>query len=424
MSEHITPTTGMHGDLQGWDTIRWRARFFTIWSGQALSLTGSALTQFVLLWWITQTTGSASALTIAGMMALLPLALFGPLGGTLADRWSRRAIMIVADLITALCMVVLILLFESEQVQLWHVYCLVFIRSTMQAFQNPAAAASTSMLVPPTWLTRASGMNQTLQGLMSVAAAPLGAVALGVMPLQGALMIDVVTAILGITPLLFYRIPQPSRGGSAHTGIWQDFRQGLRMLGRSRGLLWLYGLMMLMIGVLMPSFMLLPLLVRNDFGGGAGHVAFMESLSGAGMLLGGLLISAVALPWKRIHVVLVGYALSNLAVVLTGLVPNDMFWLAVLWWFLSSVLYVVGNAPIIAIIQTIVPNQLQGRALALSSTMVGLAGPLGLALAAPLTTALGPRGLLVGGGVLATLITLVGFLSPSLMRIEEQRIQE
>jgi hypothetical protein len=71
-------------------TDQWKPRFFSIWLGQAFSLVGSALTQFVLLWWITDTTGSAQALAIAGMMALLPQALLGPLGGTLADRWNRR----------------------------------------------------------------------------------------------------------------------------------------------------------------------------------------------------------------------------------------------------------------------------------------------------------------------------------------------
>src|SRR6476620_1095508 len=109
----------------------WRLRFWTIWTGQALSLVGSALTQFVLIWWITQTTGSTSALAIAGVMALLPQALLGPLGGTLADRFSRRVLMIVADTVSALCMLVLIWLFQSGQIQLWHLYAMMFIRSSM-----------------------------------------------------------------------------------------------------------------------------------------------------------------------------------------------------------------------------------------------------------------------------------------------------
>ena len=104
----------------------------------------------------------------------------------------------------------------------------------------------------------------------------------------------------------------------------------------------------------MPAFMLIPLLVRNDFGGGVTQVDIMESLSGIGMLLGGVLISVISLPWKRITVVLVGYALSCATITLTGLVPRHLFWLAVLWWFVGSALYTIGNAPIMAILQTAV----------------------------------------------------------------------
>lgn len=86
----------------------WRLRFWSIWGGQALSLIGSALTQFVLIWWITLETGSPTALATAGLMALLPQALLGPLGGTLADRLSRRAIMAVTDAISATCMLLLV----------------------------------------------------------------------------------------------------------------------------------------------------------------------------------------------------------------------------------------------------------------------------------------------------------------------------
>jgi len=402
------------------ETSNWQTRFFSIWLGQAISLIGSSLTQFVLVWWITQTTSSASALATASIMAMLPQALFGPLGGIVADRYSRRLIMIVSDLITALCMVVIIVLFSLEIVQLWHIFALMFIRSTMQAFQSPAASASTPMLVPSSWLTRVAGMNQTIQGLMFVAAAPLGALALGFLPLQGALMIDVVTAILGISPLIFYAVPQIKRRDTAHVGMWKDFRAGLELVLSNRGLIWLYSMTIVMVMVLMPAFSLMPLFVKDEFGGGVNEVAMIDGLGGLGMLLGGLLISVFTLPWRRITIVLVGFGLSNVFIALTGVAPSSMFWLAVLFWFLSGIPYTMGNGPIMAILQHIIPNQLQGRALALFSTCMGIAGPLGLLFAAPLAELIGVRGLLIGGGTLATLLCVIGFFVPSLMQIEEK----
>lgn len=399
-------------------TPGWKARYLTIFGGQAVSLIGSAMTQFVLLWWITQETGSVGALAVAGMMALLPQALLGPIGGTVADRISRRAVMIAADAVSAVCVLVLIALFATGAEQLWHVYALLFVRSSMQAFQQPAASASTSMLVPTEWLPRAAGLNQTLAGIMTVAAAPLGALALATLPLAGALAIDVVTAALGITPLLLHRIPQGRREDAA-SGFRRDLVEGLRFVWAHRGIRALYGLLALVVLTIMPTFSLTPLLVRQHFGGGPAQVALMESLSGVGMILGGVLASVLTLPRRRVLVVLGAFLVSCGTVALTALAPGGALWLAALWWFVSGLTFTLGNAPLTAILQTIVPNHMQGRVLSLLNTVMGLAGPAGLALAAPLGELVGVRGVFVVGGALSALVCLVGFVIPALLRVED-----
>jgi DHA3 family macrolide efflux protein-like MFS transporter len=396
---------------------RWQPRFWSIWIGQALSLVGSALTQFVLLWWITSTTGSATALATAGIAALLPQALLGPLGGVIADRLPRRTIMIVADSITALCMVVLVLLFANDSVQLWHVYTLMFVRSSMQAFQSPAAASSTANLVPKDWLPRVAGLNQSLSGIMTIAAAPLGALALAWLPLQGALMIDVVTAVLGIAPVLFNRIPQPVETQNKTSSVWADFKEGVRFVAANRGLLSLYALLGLVVLTIMPTFTLTPLLVKEHFGGGAGEVALMEGISGVGMIVGGLLVTAFP-PKRPIVVLLLFFAVSCGTVALTALAPGNALWIAVAWWTVSGVSFAIGNAPMMSVIQTVVPNHMQGRTLSLMTTIMGLAGPVGLVIAGPLGENIGVRGVFIWGGALSALVCLLGLLSPALMSLE------
>jgi DHA3 family macrolide efflux protein-like MFS transporter len=397
----------------------WRLRFWSIWLGQALSLVGSALTQFVLIWWITITTESASALALAGVMALLPQALLGPLGGTFADRYSRRALMIAADTISAACMLILVWLFQSGQIELWHLYTMMFIRSSMQAFQLPAAEASTAMLVPASWLERVAGMNQVLQGVMAIAAAPLGALLLAFLPFQGALMVDVATALLGIVPLLIYAVPQTQRSDTHESGLWSDFVGGAQVVLRNRGLLLLYGLVALVVLTIMPTFSLTPLLIKGHFAGGVSEVAFMEGLGGIGMIAGGVLVTVVPLFRRKIVTILISFAVSCAAVAMTALAPGDMLWLAAFWWALSGVSYSTGNAPLMALIQTQVPNQLQGRVIALLNTLMGLAAPIGLALAGPLGELIGVRGIFIAGGFASAAICLLGFAAPSLMRIEQ-----
>ncbi len=407
----------MNTPLENNITGNWKPRFFSIWIGQALSLIGSALTQFVLLWWITKTTESASALAIAGVMGLLPQALLGPLGGTLADRLNRRTIMIVADSISAIAMIVIVYLFSSNQIALWHIYSLMFLRSSMQAFQSPAAAASTSLLVPNDWLPRVAGMNQAMQGIMTIAAAPLGALALAFLPFQGALMIDVVTAVLGIVPLLMYAIPQTKRL-ETKTSVWTDFKEGLAYVKNRQGLLMLYGLLGLVVLTVMPTFALTPLLVKQHFGGGVNEVALMEGLAGIGMIAGGILISLNPLFKKRIVTLLISFIISCGTVALTALAPSNALWLATIWWTLSGITFSTGNAPMMAIIQTSVPNQIQGRVLSLMTTVMGLAGPIGLAIAGPLGDAIGVRGVFIVGGTLSAIVCALGFFSSRLMQIE------
>ncbi|AEO49461.1 MFS transporter [Rhodospirillum rubrum] len=397
---------------------RWRLRFWTIFGGQVLSLCGSSLTQFVLMWWIADTTGSVAALSVAGLAALLPHALFSPLGGVLADRYSRRVLMALTDIVSALCMVVLIALFLTERVEMWHVYLMMAIRGAMQALQEPAAVASLGMLVPRSFLSRVGGLQQTLQSMTQVVAAPLGALAMSVLPLGWALSIDVVTALFGIVPLLIFRIPQNQIPAGERTGVWREFRDGIGLVRRSRGLRHLFLLLAVGLLAVMPSLMLVPLLVKEHFGGGAGEVALMEGLSGFGMIAGGMIVTAFA-PRRQVPWVLWGMSLSCLTLALTGLAPAGLFGVAVLWWVLSGLTYSLSAAPCMTLLQMVVPNHLLGRTQSLLNTMLSLAAPVGLVITALLSAQVDVRALFVMTGAFAAIVTALGFLSPALMTLED-----
>lgn len=399
---------------------RWALRYWAIFVGQAVSLVGSALAQFVLIWWITDTTGDVGALATAGMAALLPYALLSPLGGTFADRYDRRLLMIGADALSALCIVALVILFNTDRIELWHIYVSMAVRSALQAFQAPAAAASTAMLVPPAFLPRAAGLNQTLNGIITIAAAPLGALAISLLPLGYAIGIDIITALLGIVPLLLFRIPQIRTPRNAESALWTEFREGVALVWNDAGLRRLYLLLGAVVLAIMPSFTLVPLLVKVHFAGGAPQVALMEGIAGAGMITGGIIITAVA-PRRRMPWVLWGFAASSLTLAFTALAPSHMFILAVVWWTTSGITFILGNAPLTALLQTTIPNQLQGRALALLGMVMGLAAPVGLALASPIGEAVGIRWLFVGMGVLGTLVSLAGLWSKALRQMDGER---
>lgn len=394
---------------------RWQLRFWCIFSGQAMSLVGSSLTQFVLLWWITDTTGSVAALSAAGMAALLPQAVLGPLGGTLADRYSRRLLMVAADTVSALCMLVLITLFLTERIELWHAYTMMALRSAMQAFQAPAASASVAMLVPRSFVVRAAGLNQSLQSLTVVAAAPLGALAIGAMPIGWALSIDVLTALLGIVPLLCFRIPQPGKRHAHQEGLWGEFREGLHLVWQTPGLRQLYLLLGMVVLAVMPTIVLVPMVVNVHFGRGPIQVALMEGLAGGAMLLGCMLMAAAIDPRRLMHWTMVGVAASCAWISLMAMKPASLFGAAVAWWAMSIIRFALGNAPLTAFLQTTVAPQFQGRLLALMMSIMALAASVGVALAPPLREWVGVSGVFVVAGAASALASLVGVLSPSLL---------
>ncbi|MFZ5922415.1 MAG: MFS transporter [Chloroflexota bacterium] len=405
----------------------WKPKFFTIWGGQAFSLVGSSLVQFALVWWLTQQTGSATILATASLVALLPQIVLGPFVGALVDRWNRRAIMIVADTAIAAATVVLILLFATGVVQVWHIYVILFIRSLGGAFHGPAMTASTSLMVPHEHLTRIAGLNQLLQGFMSIFAPPLGALLISFLPTQGVLAIDIGTAAIAVLPLLFIPIPQPSKqvakenGSAPKTSYWQDLGAGFTYVVNWPGLLGLVLLAMLLNFLLSPSSSLLPLLVMQEFGGGAPELGWVESLFGVGIILGGLTLSAWGGFKRRIVTSFMGIIGLGIGVILTGLTPANMFWLLLAASFLIGAGQVMANGPMGAIFQSTIEPEFQGRVFSLIGAGAMAMMPLSLLIAGPTSDWLGVRVWYVFGGVVCILATVISLFIPSIMNIEQNK---
>ena len=148
--------------------------FFILWGGQSVSLLGSQLVQFALIWWLTERTGSATVLAMASLVGFLPQVILGPFVGVLVDRWNRRLTMFAADTSVALATVVLAYLFWIEAAQIWHVFAILFVRSLTGSFHWPAMMASTSLMVPKEHLTRIQGLEPGIEWWLEHCFSPVG----------------------------------------------------------------------------------------------------------------------------------------------------------------------------------------------------------------------------------------------------------
>jgi DHA3 family macrolide efflux protein-like MFS transporter len=401
----------------------WAVRFFSIFTGQAFSLFGSSVVQFALVWYLTLETGSATVLATASLFAMLPQILLGPIAGTVVDRNNRRIIMIASDSLIALSTLVLIYLFWTGKVEIWHIYLISAIRSLGGAFHYPAMAASTTLMVPEKHLARVAGANQTLQGLVSIVAPPVAALLVAVMPTQNVLMIDVLTAVLGVAPLLYFSIPQPAsdslEADAAPKSFLQDMSAGFKYVASWPGLLML-GLMATLLNFLIaPTSALTPLLVTKYFGKGALELGSLDSLFGIGMIIGGLLLSAWGGFKKRIVTSLTFIAAFSFAILAIAIAPADKFWIMLASMFAFGFFLPFVNGPIHALFQSLIEPNMQGRVLSLVNSVAGAMMPLSLLIAGPVSDATSLQTWFWIAGILNLAIALAGFFVPALIRIEE-----
>jgi DHA3 family macrolide efflux protein-like MFS transporter len=405
----------------------WKARFFTIWGGQALSILGSQLVQFALIWHLTVKTGSATVLAAASLAGMLPNVVLGPFIGTLVDRWNRRWIMLLADSIVALATIALAILFALDVVAIWHIYVIMFIRSLAGCFHGNAMSASTSLMVPVEHLTRVQGINQMLNGGLNVVSAPLGALLLIVLPMQGILAIDVVTAFFAILPLVFTQIPQPERierrkeQSETQTTVWQDFRAGYRFVLGWPGLL-IIGLMTVGINfTIIPAFSLLPLMVKDYFGGNALQLSWVESAMGIGMIAGGAWLGIWGGFKRKILTSMVGLMGMGVGTLVLALAPSSAMSLAVVGALLVGLMTPITMGPFFAVIQSTVEPDMQARVFSLLSSVGTAMVPIGLMIAGPISDKIGIQAWFYLGGMLCISMGIAGLLIPAVINIEENR---
>jgi len=403
----------------------WQRRFFTIWSGQAISILGSQIVSFAIVWYLTEQTGSATVLAIASMFGILPNILLSPFAGAMADRGDRKSIMIISDLVVGLARLLGFFLFLTGAIQVWHIYLMIFVGSAAGSFQQPAMASSTALMVPKKHLSRVAGMNQTLQGALSIAGPPLGALLMSLTTIANIYLLDVITMLFAVLPLLFIPIPKletrkDSNGDVIKTSFFQDIKEGFQYVLNWKGLTLLLLSAMLINFLISPAMSLLPLLVSKHFGGDEVQLALMNSMLGIGMLIGGIILSIWGGFKRRIFTSFMGLIISGLSLAAVGFIPETGFSIALFVFLISALMLPFINGPIQAVVQSAVTPEMQGRVISLIGTTAGFAMPIGLAIAGPVSDAIGIQAWFIIGGICMSLTGILGFMSPAMRHIEDQ----
>ncbi|MBV7337362.1 MFS transporter [Chloroflexi bacterium TSY] len=275
----LTPPRGMH-------------TFAIIWFGQLVSSLGSGLTGFGLGVWVFQETGSAGQFALTTFFYVLPMALIGSVAGTLVDRWNRQWVLILANTGQALSTLIIALLLFTDQLAVYHIYAVTIVSSVIASFQGPAYDASVALLVPKQQLGRAVGMAETSRAVSHLSAPLLAGWLIIVVGLPVIIFIDLATFLVAIVTLWMVRIPQPPPAPkSLQSGdtLWQEWLAGWHYLRLRPGLL---GLTVMSALRNFPAnawlILTIPLVLSLA---GPEWVGIVMAVGGAGLLVGGLVMS-------------------------------------------------------------------------------------------------------------------------------------
>jgi MFS family permease len=418
--------------------------FLIIWLGQVVSLVGSELTSFALGVWVFERTGSATQFALIGLSAVLPRVLLSPLAGAIVDRWDRRQVMILGDLGAGLSTLAIVLLLYTARLEIWHIYLLAGVNAAFGTVQWPAFAATTSLLVSKKNLGRANGMVQFGRAASEILAPAMAGVLVGLIRLDGVILIDVATFVFAVGTLLLVRFPRPTSlavDTPEKASLWNDLVLGWRYISARpglAGLLVFFAVVNFLWG--MVGALIVPMILSWTSSDALGAII---SIAGAGMLAGSLIMSAWGGPRRRISGVLNFEMLSGLCFLLIGLRPS--FWLTAAGAFGAHVTIAIVYGSNQAIWQSKVEPQVQGRVFATQQMIARSATPLAFLLAGPLADQIfnpllaldglladtlgqllgtGPgRGiglLFVLMGTVKVAITLIARLNPHLRNVEDE----
>ena len=384
----------------------WRSRISWFLSGQTVSLFGSSLVQYAILWYITLTTKSGVVMTLYTLCGFLPQIVISLFAGVWADRFSRKLLIMLSDSAIALSTLVLIVVLLSGYQELWLLLLVSAIRSAGAGIQTPAVNALIPQLAPADKLMRVSGINGTLQSLtLLLSPAVAGAILTAAnMNLTAVLLVDVVTAAAGVGIMAVLRVPRLRRETEPESPL-RELVGGLRYMVTHRflrSLLIVYALLMFLIT---PASVLTPLLVANIFGDEVWRQTMNEMAFSGGAVAGGLLIAVWGGFRNRIHtIVLAGVVFGGLTVVL-GLATNFIWYLAVM--AIVGISMPFFNSPSIVLLQEKVQPEMQGRVFSFVQIVASAAMPLGMLLFGPLADLPGGvRILLITTGAGIVLLTL------------------
>lgn len=368
---------------------------------QNISLFGSTVVSFAIIWYITLETSSGKWVMLFTICSLLPQVLISLWAGVWADRYNRKYLIMMADGFIALATLGLAIAFWIGYQGMEMLLTIALIRSIGGGIQAPAANALYPQIVPQDKLTKVQGINQTLNSVLMLFSPAVGGVVLGSFGIKWAFMLDVITALLAIMVLSLIQVEKIARPAEV-VSVYTELRQGIAYAFNHkllRRILICFGVSFILVT---PAAVLSPLLVGRSFGGDVWRLTANEMAWTIGSLLGGVFVSLRGEFKDKIYTVAVCLVGFGIAFALLGIAPNFTIYLLIMG---TSGFFM----PIIATAQTVLIQEnveatMMGRVFSLVQIVAGSAMPIAILFFGPLADIVPISYILLVSGVLLAVV--------------------
>lgn len=379
----------------------WKKNFFTIWTGQAFSQFSSSVLQFAIVWYLTDHTGSALVLSAAMLMGFLPQGILGPLIGVFIDRYQRKKIMIISDLVISLASLVMVFAGWMGFLSTGFILVILLIRSIGAAFHTPCLQAVTPQIVPEDQLTRCAGYSQSLESVSQILSPVAAAVLYQSWSLSGIVFLDVIGALIAVFALIISQIPELDRNiASAKLHVIRETKEGFRILRTNKGMLGLVLISALYTLALMPTSALFPLMSMSYFGGTSSHASAVEVVFSIGLLIGSLVLSRWGGTKNRVYTIVGSYLLMSGSLFVSGLLPSNGFIVFAICSLLMGISGPFYWGMFTPLLQSKFEPEYLGRVISLSSSIRVICSPVGLSLSGVFAEMFGvEKWFLIAGGL-------------------------
>jgi DHA3 family macrolide efflux protein-like MFS transporter len=394
----------------------WKNEIARFMISQTVSLLGSMVVMYAIMWYVTLSTQSGIMMTIYVLTTFIPSILISPFAGVWADRLNRKKLMIIADLSIAAVTLLISVLFFMGIRDIWIIFVVSIVRAFGQAVHQPAVSAVYPQIVPPEYLVKVQGIAQGIQSSSMIIMPLLAGLLLATIPLEYILLIDVVTAIIAVVLLIwFVRIPQHAAETSKQEiNYFKDIKDGLSYTFNHKFVfrIMIFGFLFMLL-VAAPMF-LTYLQVARVFGPEAWRLATLEAVFGIGMLSGSLLISVWGGFKNRLITYFISYIALGLGTIVIGIPFNFFFYVSM--WAVVGFFVAISSPLLVGLIQEKVNPEYIGRVFSVYGLINSISMPLGMLVFGPISDFYDISLIILLSGVGMVIIAIVPFFMKNLIK--------